>query len=107
MSDYKLGDYSKAQDKHDEFLEKQYPNVPLSLMRDIYEIHNSFSEEQQEDFMNARITSNWSEYDKKYNLNKTNLQYDNYDMIYKTLETQQEEYDLELKTKNLNVEEIE
>ena len=99
MSEYKLGDYSKVQSKEDEFLVKEFPNVPLSLMRDIYEIHKSFSKEQQEDFNDATITSNWSEYDAKYNLGKANLKYDNYDNIYNTMEKRQEELDLELKKK--------
>jgi len=107
MSDYKRGDFSKAQNKHDEFLEKEYPNVPLSLMRDIYEIHKNFSEEQQEDFMTATTNKNWSEYDKKYNLGAAELQYETYDNICEDMEKKQEELDLELKNKEKNeIEEI-
>ena len=97
MSNYKKWDYSTPQNKHDEFLEQQFPNVPLSLMRDIYEIHKTFDDEQQEDFNNAIITSNWGFYDEKYNLGKTDLKYDTYEDIYENMEKKQEKIDLELK----------
>lgn len=80
-----LGDYSTPQNNHDRMLLEKFPNVPLSLMRDIWNIHKDFSEEQQEDFLNATITANWTEYDEKYNLKEVDLKYDNYDTIYKNM----------------------
>lgn len=74
-----LGDYSKPQNKLDEMLMEKFPHIPLSLMRDIYEIHKDFSEEQQEDFNKAEISNDWTEYDKKYNIN--NIDYNTYDKI--------------------------
>lgn len=111
MTEYKLGDYSKPQNKHDEFLLKTFPNIPLSLMRDIWNIHNDMTEEQQKDFLEASINNNWGIYDEKYNLKKVNIQYDNYETIKNNMKEQQEKIDLELKNKeNLienKIEEIE
>lgn len=85
MTETILGDYSTPQNDHDRMLLEKFPNVPLSLMRDIWNIHKDFSEEQQEDFLNATITANWTEYDEKYKLKEVNLKYDNYDTIYKNM----------------------
>lgn len=85
MTETILGDYSTPQNDHDRMLMENFPNVPLSLMRDIWNIHKDFSEEQQEDFLNATITANWTEYDEKYKLKEVNLKYDNYDTIYKNM----------------------
>ena len=79
MSETKLGDYSTPQNDLDRMLMEKFPNVPLSIMRDIWNIHKDFSEEQQEDFLNATITSNWREYDEKYNIK--NVKYDSFDEI--------------------------
>ena len=85
MSDFKMGDFSKPQNEHDLFLLKTFPNVPLSLMRDIWNIHSEMSEEQQQDFLDASIKKNWGVYDKKYNIEKPLVEYDTYENIVKNL----------------------
>ena len=79
-----IGDYSKPQNKHDEMLLEQFPNVPLSVMRDIYDIHKDFSEEQGKDFIEAHTTGDWTEYDKKYL--KDMITYATYDEIVEDLQ---------------------
>jgi len=79
------GDYSTPQNEHDLFLIKNFPNVPLSLMRDIWNIHNEMSEEQQKDFLEASINKNWGVYDEKYNLKEQTIKYDTYNEIVDNL----------------------
>jgi hypothetical protein len=75
----KLGDYSTPQNNLDRMLLEKFPDVPLSIMRDIYLIHKDFSEEQQNDFLNATTSGKWEEYDKKYNIN--NIRYNTFDEV--------------------------
>lgn len=83
MTELVKGDFSKPQNEHDKMLLKEFPNVPLSIMRDIYDIHKSFSQEQADDFTKASLSNDWTEYDKKYL--KENLNYYSYDEIVKDL----------------------
>lgn len=91
----RIGDYSKPQNTHDDFLLKTFPNVPLSLMRDIWNIHSEMSEEQQQDFLDASIKKNWGVYDKKYNIET--IKYDTFNEVVENLKQEEKIEDLEEK----------
>lgn len=79
MIETKIGDFSTPQNDQDKMLLEKFPNVPLSIMRDIFDIHKSFSEEQADDFTKASLSNDWTEYDKKYNI--TNINYDSHEEV--------------------------
>ena len=93
----KIGDYSTPQNEHDLFLIKNFPNVPLSLMRDIFKVHSEMSEEQQADFLEASINKNWGVYDEKYKLKEHSIKYNSYDEIIEDLKNNNKIEDLEEK----------
>lgn len=93
MNDSYIGNYAKPQNEHDLFLMKEFPNVPLSLMRDIYEIHKNMSLEQQEDFYNASINKNWGVYDDKYEIKE--VKYDSFKQIEENIKNNEKIESLE------------
>jgi len=79
MEETRKGYFDTPQNEHDHFLLRHFPHVPLTMMRDIWEIHNSWTEEQQEDFAATADSNDWTEYNEKYNIKK--IDYANYDEV--------------------------